>query len=85
MIINFDYPKKEEIRNMFNDVLHDNSKSDFENFYKVVAGSKIPMSALIGFMFRYRDNWKDNISELIETNNFIKKVVKGENESIMYS
>jgi chaperone BCS1 len=89
MIINFDYPKKEEIRTMFNDILHNknnNTKSDFDIFYKAISGSKIPMSALIGFLFRYRDNWKDNISELIETNSFIKKVVNGENnESEMYS
>jgi iron-sulfur cluster repair protein YtfE (RIC family) len=59
-------------------------KEDFELFYK--STTNMPMSALIGFLFRYRDNWKENISELIDTSNFIKKVVKGEGDNnSMYS
>ena len=87
MVINFDFPRKEEIREMFKDVLglrDEELKIEFDSFYKSISVTKMPMSALIGFLFRYRNNWKENISELIDTNNFIKKVVKGECESGMF-
>ena len=87
MIVKFDYPKKEDVRKMFYDMMGLNKsdiKEDFELFYK--STTNMPMSALIGFLFRYRDNWKENISELIDTSNFIKKVVKGEGDNnSMYS
>ena len=50
---------------------HDN----FSEFYDNVKNKKIPMCAIVNFLFRYKSDWLENIDELINTNNFIKKTL----------
>ena len=44
-------------------------------FYKEINNKKLPMSAIINFLFKYKNNWKNNLSELLDTNTFIKEVL----------
>jgi chaperone BCS1 len=81
LIIEINYPDKENIRKVFIDLL---KSDDFGKFYEYVKNKKIPMCAIVNFLFRYRIDWENNIDELINTDNFIKKTLKQERSDAMY-
>jgi SpoVK/Ycf46/Vps4 family AAA+-type ATPase len=79
MILKFEYPSKQNIKNLFYDMLtldEDEKSKMFEKFYEYVKNEKIAMAALVNFLFRYKNNWEENISELLNTNSFIKTTLK---------
>ena len=84
MIIELNYPSKHEIERLFLDVIKDSTKEDFQEFYTHIKTSKMPMSSMVNFLFRYRLDWKKNIDELLNTNNFIRKTLKQDSSQNLY-
>jgi ATP-dependent Zn protease len=89
-IIQINYPSKINIEHLFNDMLKKYYDSDliikehFNDFFNNIKSKKISMSAIVNFLFRYRNNWKENINELLDTNSFIKKTLQQDKEHSLY-
>ena len=49
----------------------DTIKTEFNRFYDIICKRKLSMSAIVNFLFTYKDRYMENISELIDTNTFI--------------
>lgn len=73
LIIQIDFPTKDNIKSIYVDMLK--TQDNFSVFYDNVKNKKIPMCAIVNFLFRYKSDWLENIDELINTNNFIKKTL----------
>jgi len=43
------------------------------------------MAGIVGFLFRYRRTWSENINELLDTDKFIKEVTRNVEDSKLYS
>jgi hypothetical protein len=89
MILELNLPKKDEIKNLFHDLMSkyidkDVITTQFEKFYDVISKRKLPMSAIVTFLFRYKEKYMDNIDNLIDTNNFIRNTMKDETCYSMY-
>jgi len=82
-ILEFDYPKKNEIRKLFFDI-NKSSEDEFNKFYDYIKGKSLPMAAIVNFLFLNKNKWENNINELISTNDFIKKVLKTDVEKSLY-
>jgi len=82
LILEINYPNKEMVKKVFVDLL---KSEDLGKFYEYIKNKKIPMCAIVNFLFRYRMDWESNIDELINTDNFIKKTLKQERSDAMYS
>jgi len=87
MIINIDYPKKEMIQKAYNDILKnisEDSKIKFKTFYDNINNKRIPMCAIVNFLFRYKNDWEKYIDELVNTDYFIKKTLKQDTDKSLY-
>jgi ATP-dependent Zn protease len=79
IIIEMNYPRKEELSCLFRDMMvgriidTSNITNQFNTFYTMICGKQITMSAIVNFLFRYREKWVDNITELLDNTSFIKK------------
>lgn len=82
-IINFDYPKKEEIKNAFISLI--GSDENFDTFYSHISKMKITMATIIDYLFRYPDNYIENIQELVSQINFIQQFTKEDTSSKLYA
>lgn len=82
-IINFDYPKKEEIKDAFISLI--GSDNNFKQFYGLIKNCKVNMATIIDYLFRYPDNYLENIDELVTQYNFIQQFTKEESSSKLYS
>jgi chaperone BCS1 len=82
-IINFDYPKKEEIKEAFISLIGSDDK--FDSFYNKIKHLKISMAFIIDYLFRYTDDYLENISELITQYNCIQQFTKEETTTKLYS
>lgn len=82
-IIHFDYPKKEEIKDAFTALISEDD--NFESFYAHIKHLKLSMASIIDYLFRYQDNYLDNIQELISQVRFVQTYTKEETSSKMYS
>ena len=90
MILEFNYPSKNILEKLFSDILNESYdkeiiKKEFNKFYNLISSKKITMSAIMNFLFRYKKNWEDNISDLLDTNNFIQKTLKKDKMENLYS
>ena len=91
MIIHMNYPKKCDIQQLFKDMMKKSGKTPaeidtaFDAFYKAIQSKNITMAGLVGFLFRYRSNWEENITELLDTDKFIKEVTRNVEDSKLYS
>jgi hypothetical protein len=91
MIIHMNYPKKTDVHNLFVDMMRktgesqDNIDKSFEAFYKCIQSKHITMAGLVGFLFKYRMSWEENIDELLDTDKFIKEVTRNVENSKLYS
>ena len=83
-ILEFSYPKKNEIKKLFNDITN-SSIEDFNKFYDYIKGKNMPMSAIVHFLFNHKNNWEETIDELVNTNDFIKKVLNVERDKGFYT
>jgi chaperone BCS1 len=87
MIINIDYPKKEMIQKAYNDILKnisEDTKITFNTFYDYINNKRIPMCAIVNFLFRYKNDWEKHIDELVNTDYFIKKTLKQDTDKSLY-
>ncbi len=93
-ILEFDLPKKAEIKKLFFDIFDKREnkeeknvelEKDFNEFYDSIRSKNLPMAAIVNYLFLNKNNWKENINELINTNNFIKKVLKTDVDKSLYS
>lgn len=89
MILQINLPKKDEIEKLFTDLMSrylqtDAIKTDFNKFYDIICKRKLSMSAIVNFLFTYKDKYMDNINELIDTNTFIVNTMRDETCYSMY-
>jgi hypothetical protein len=90
MIIHMNYPKKVDIKHLFRDMMRKEEMTadvdhEFDRFYEHIQKKTITMAGLVGFLFRYRKNWADNIVELLDTDKFIKEVTRNVEDSKLYA
>lgn len=91
LIIHMNYPRRVDIKNLFRDIMKksyttlDEIDTEFDAFYAFIQKKKITMAAIVGFLFRFRKDWKDNIDDLLDGDRFIKEVTKNIEESKLYS
>ena len=90
MIIQINLPSKIHIEKLFIDIMKNrisetDVKSNFEEFYDYIKNKKITMSSIVNFLFRYRESWKENINEIIDTDNFIKDTLKQRSDTGFYT
>jgi chaperone BCS1 len=89
MILQINLPKKDEIEKLFIDLMSryldkETIKTDFDRFYDTIYKRKLSMSAIVNFLFTYKDKYMENISELIDTNTFIMNTMRDEACYSMY-
>ena len=90
LILQIDFPSKNNIYKVFVDLLknkYDKNKINkkYSIFYDNIKNKKIPMCAIVNFLFRYREEWEKNINELLETNIFIKKTLMENRDENFYT
>jgi len=86
MILQINQPSKTQIESMFNDMMENKEVvNGFDKFYENIKGHKLPTSAIINFLFRYRENWLEYIDELLDTNAFIRNTLKQNVQENLYS
>jgi chaperone BCS1 len=91
MIIHMNYPKKADVSNLYRDMMRKTGESaeavekGFEAFYKHIQSKNITMAGLVGFLFKYRNHWEENINELLDTDKFIKEVTRNVEDSKLYA
>ena len=90
IIIEMNYPRKEELSCLFQDMMvgriletHEIT-SQFDTFYGMINSKQITMSAIVNFLFRYREKWADNINELLDNISFIKRSAGDGNFDTMF-
>lgn len=88
-ILEFDLPKKVEVKKLFFDVIGKSNLEEidkqFNEFYDNIRNKNLPMSALVNYLFLNKKSWKENINDLINTNMFIKKALKTDVDKSLYS
>jgi chaperone BCS1 len=89
LILNINLPNEEMINKVFRDTLKnyyskEEIKLQFISFYEFIKNKKIPMCAIVNFLFTYRNKWEKNIDELVNTDIFIKKTLKQDSDKSMY-
>ena len=91
MIIHMNYPKKVDVKHLFRDMMRkeemtaEEIESQFDKFNEHINKKKITMAGLVGFLFRYRKNWEENINELLDADKFIKEVTRNVEDSKLYA
>ena len=65
-IYNFEYAKEPEIRLAFNRLIENDDDDVFVNFYVIIKKLKLSMSDIVGFLFKYKDNYMDKV-EILKT------------------
>jgi hypothetical protein len=91
MIIHMNYPKKVDVKHLFRDMMRKEEMTpeeidrDFDRFYEHIQKKTITMAGLVGFLFRYRRGWAENINELLDTDKFIKEVTRNVEDSKLYA
>lgn len=83
-IINFDYPKRREIEKLFMQMINNVTNEDFEIFFKKLNSKKITMAAIVNYLFKYTENYKDHLDELI-TQTFLFNQIVNDNTDKLYS
>lgn len=91
MIIHMNYPKKVDVKHLFRDMMRKEEMTseeidrDFDRFYEHIQKKTITMAGLVGFLFRYRRAWSENINELLDADKFIKEVTRNVEDSKLYA
>ncbi len=84
-VVNFDYPKKEELKEAFISLIGSSDK--FEDFFENIKHMKVSMAAIVDYLFRHTDDYldKNNLTDLITQINFIQTITKEESCYKLYS
>jgi broad-specificity NMP kinase len=91
MIIHMNYPKKVDVKHLFRDMMRKEEMTseeidrDFDKFYEHIQKKTITMAGIVGFLFRYRRSWAENINELLDADKFIKEVTRNVEDSKLYA
>jgi chaperone BCS1 len=92
LIIELNYPSKTEIEKLFRDMLGtkhyvtaEATIDAFKVFYAMIKDKQLPMSAIVNFLFRYRERHMDNMKELLDGDTFIKRVTGEETSTKLYT
>jgi hypothetical protein len=91
MIIHMNYPKKTDVKHLFRDMMRKEELTaeeidrEFDKFYVHIHQKTITMAGLVGFLFRYRKNWAENINELLDADKFIKEITRNVEDSKLYA
>ena len=91
MIIHMNYPKKVDVKHLFRDMMRKEEMTaeeidrEFDKFYEHINKKTITMAGLVGFLFRYRKSWAENINELLDADKFIKEVTRNVEDSKLYA
>jgi len=92
LIIELNYPSKTEIEKLFRDMLGtkhyvtaEATTDAFKVFYAMIKDKQLPMSAIVNFLFRYRERHMDNMKELLDGDTFIKRVTGEETSTKLYT
>ena len=91
MIIHMNYPKKVDVKHLFRDMMRKEEMTaeeidrEFDKFYEHITQKTITMAGIVGFLFRYRKAWAENINELLDADKFIKEVTRNVEDSKLYS
>lgn len=91
MIIHMNYPKKIDVKHLFRDMMRkeelttEELERDFDRFYDLIHKKTITMAGIVGFLFRYRKAWAENINELLDADKFIKEVTRNVEDSKLYA
>ena len=91
MIIHMNYPKKVDVKHLFRDMMRKEEMTaeeidrEFDKFYEHIYNKKITMAGIVGFLFRYRKTWAENINELLDADKFIKEVTRNVEDSKLYA
>jgi hypothetical protein len=91
LIIHMNYPKKVDVKHLFRammrkeELTQEEIDRDFDKFYEHIQKKTITMAGLVGFLFRYRRDWAENINELLDADKFIKEVTRNVEDSKLYA
>lgn len=91
MIVQFTYPTRSEIEKMFRDMIGkyysspEETNDAFKNFYDKIKDKLVSMSAIVNFLFRYKEKHMTYLSDLIDGDTFIKTVTGEETSSKLYT
>ena len=91
MIIHMNYPKKVDVKHLFRDMMRKEEMTaeeidrEFDRFYEHINNKTITMAGIVGFLFRYRRTWSENINELLDADKFIKEVTRNVEDSKLYA
>lgn len=90
LVLNIDFPSKNNIKKVFIDLLKNSYNEhqinkNYDIFYENIKNKKIPMCAIVNFLFTYKKEWEKNINELLDTNIFIKKTLMENRETNFYT
>lgn len=72
-IVEFDYPRKLEIKDAFDSIIGDGNFNEFYGFLK----GNISMAAIIDYLFRYPVNYLENVDELNEQTKLLETINTG--------
>jgi chaperone BCS1 len=84
-IFKFDYPLKADVNMLFKDMVPGATDEQFANFWKQITrdNMKIPMCAIIDFLFRHQAEYINHIDELITQNQLLKSI-ENDKTDILY-
>jgi len=91
-VVEMNYPRKRDVRSMMMDMLKtripcvDARSAEFDKFYALIEKRKITMAALVLFVFRHRESYAEHIDELLDGDDFIRRVTGGSaDEKVLYN
>lgn len=84
-IIEFDYPKKENIKNAFITLI--GNDDHFDEWFSHIKNTKLSMAAIVEYLFRNETTYLDNnnLHELISHVEFIHRVTKEDTQVKIYN
>lgn len=81
-IVQFDYPRKREIKEAF---MRLTDGKNFDEFYESIRTYKINMSGIIDYLFKNESSYIENVNQLIEQTKMYTDLIISEADSKLYS
>jgi len=77
-IFTFDYPRRSEVHSAFKDLTGITDVAAFKEFYDVVKGARISMSAFVDFLFRFPEKYMEHVDELLGQTRILDTITSSE-------